>query len=120
MTQDIQRDVNAILGQYSAEVAAVASEVIREVARDAAKKLRQEAPKKTGEYAKGWTFKVVKGRISTVATVYGRSPTYRLAHLLEYGHAKRNGGRVEGIEHIKPVEEWAEKEAEDRIIRRIS
>lgn len=119
ITIDLQKQVDAILTEYDAKVMSVASEVITEVAKEASKKLKQTSPKRTGEYAKGWTYQVEKGRLTKSATVYGKKQTYPLAHLLEYGHAKRNGGRVSGVEHIKPVEEWAANELEERIKRRV-
>ena len=90
---------------------------IPKVAKEAAKKLQHTSPVgPTGEYAKSWTSMAEKSRLQVGATVYAEAPGYRLAHLLEYGHANRGGGRTSGREHIKPVEEWAIKEAEDRIV----
>lgn len=106
-----------IMLHYCADVQAVTAEVVPEVAKEAAKKLRSTSPKgRTGRYAKSWAVKQEKGRMQVLATVYAKAPGYRQAHLLEHGHAKRGGGRVSAIEHIKPVEEWAINEAEDRII----
>lgn len=68
------------------------------------------APVRTGRYAKSWRSKVTsEDSVSIGVTVYSPS-RYMLAHLLENGHAKRGGGRVRAIPHIKPAEEHATEE----------
>ena len=111
--------VGDLLGEYGDSVVHAMTEVIPEVGKEASKMLRKTSPKNTGAYRKSWRSKVEKKRIRVGATVYADAPGYRMAHLLEYGHAKRGGGRTKAIEHIKPVEEWAIKEAEDRIIDKL-
>lgn len=95
-------------------------EAIDEVSKEAVRKLKAESPRgATGKYAKGWTRKMDGKRIYVGATVYGKSGTYQLAHLLEHGHAKRGGGRVKSLVHIAPVEDWAVKEAFDRMVDKL-
>lgn len=105
---------------YFSKVNEATREVIPQVAKEAAKRLRKASPKgRTGDYAKGWASSVDNGRMRVGATVYGKHGTYQLAHLLEYGHATRNGGRTGANEHIKPVEEWAVEEVQDQIMKTI-
>ena len=75
------------------------------------------APERTGRYAKSWRAKTTKESATALeVTVY--SPTrYMLAHLLEHGHAKRGGGRVEAIPHIAPAEQRGAEELEREIER---
>jgi hypothetical protein len=117
---NLEKAVKDILQDYSVEVSKAAAEAVQEVTKEATKKLRQTSPKRKGRYAKGWTGKVEKTATTVDATVYGKTGTYQIAHLLEHGHARRGGGRkVDGIEHIKPVEEWAIAEVEKRIREKV-
>lgn len=119
-----KKAVEELLDQYGEGCMEAITETAKETAKDAAKMLRQTSPvnpkgKKSGAYAKNWTHQVEEGRLSVSAVVYGKKPTYRLAHLLEHGHALRQGGRSPAKVHIKPVEEWIDVEAVKRLKRKI-
>lgn len=112
---------HTMLANYGSEAASVAVEAIEEVAKETVTKLKQESASKfgNGDYAKGWTKKSEKKRLNTVITIYGKKPTYALAHLLENPHAKRGGGRTTGNPHIAPINDWAQDEAFDRTISKL-
>lgn len=81
------------------------------------KEIQATAPKDTGAYSKSWSVKNTKDTSNALeVTVYSRN-RYQLAHLLEFGHAKRGGGRVAGRAHIAPAEEVGIKELESEIER---
>ena len=117
---DFREVVQKYLEEQRYEVIEAMSDAIDEVAKESVKKLKAASPRgKTQKYYKGWTYKIENGRLSHVAVVYGKTGTYQLAHLLEYGHAKKGGGRTNEYEHIKPVEEWAIDEVIDRTITKV-
>ena len=108
--------VDAELLKYTEAVAKATKEVIPKIAKEAAARIRKSAPRGySGDYSKSWTSMTEIDRLSAKATVYAKSPGYQIAHLLEHGHALRQGGRAKAIPHIKPVEEWAIEESEKRI-----
>ncbi len=94
------------------------AEDVKQAVRNAGETVRKEvganAPKDTGDYAKSWAVKKTKETSSSLTLTVHSKNRYQLAHLLEYGHAKRGGGRVEGKAHIAPAEEKGSPELERR------
>ena len=78
------------------------------------------APERTGRYAQSRRTKTTKeSAISLEVTLY--SPTrYMLAHLLEFGHAKRGGGRVAAKPHIAAAEQQGIEQLERDIERSLT
>ena len=89
---------------------------VKKAGNEAKKDVQAGAPVRSGKYKKSWTVKTTKENSNSLElTVHSRN-RYQLAHLLEFGHAKRNGGRTRAFPHIAPAEQRAaellEKEVE--------
>lgn len=110
----LAKTVQDELDKYAKTTADKVKDAVQEAADSAVSELKSTSPKRTGKYARSWRQKKTKETSSEKeVTVYaGR---YQLTHLLENGHAKRGGGRVAGIPHIKPVEEHAIEKLEEGI-----
>lgn len=117
--------VQKYLTAYGQAATAAMYRAIDDVSEEALDKLRAQSKATFNgkKYWRNWTKKTDRGRTKNYVVIYGRAPTYRLAHLLEHGHVSSNGTRrtfsppVPGREHIAPVAEWATDEAIDRTIR---
>ena len=92
---------------------------VEETADWAVKQLHKKGDFKGTKYKKAWTKKIVQTRLATQAIVHNKKE-YRLTHLLEFGHAKQNGGRTREFPHIAPVAQEAEKIFIERIKANIS
>lgn len=80
-------------------------DAVRKAANTVKKDIEAGAPVRTGKYAKSWATKTTgENSHALEITVHSRN-RYQLAHLLEFGHAKRGGGRVPGRSHIAPAEQ---------------
>lgn len=101
------------------EYADLATDDMKKAVKDAGKTVRKEiqsgAPSDTGAYAKSWAVKTVKETSNSLELTVHSKNRYQLAHLLEFGHAKRGGCRVSGKAHIAPAEELGIKELERSI-----
>lgn len=87
--------------------------------------LEETSPRRAkngGTYAESWASKrdtKARGKWKYSRIVYSKAPSYRLTHLLEFGHAKVNGGRTKAQPHIEPAEETAKKNLELFIVEGI-
>ena len=93
------------LTEYADLVDTEMKKSVRKTATSVRKEISSNAPKKTGSYAKSWTAKKTKENSHSLEMTVHSKNKYQLAHLLEKGHAKRDGGRVAGKPHIAPAEE---------------
>ncbi|HEY9575487.1 MAG TPA: HK97-gp10 family putative phage morphogenesis protein [Lachnospiraceae bacterium] len=102
----------------------VTTENVKKAVQNAGKTVRDEikasAPSDTGKYSKSWTVKTVRETSNSLELVVHSRNRYQLTHLLEFGHAKRGGGRVAARPHIAAAEEKAIRVFEEEIKEAIS
>lgn len=96
---------------YSSEVNRKLGEAAEDIGNSTVKRLKSTSPKRSGKgggrYAKGWkAVRESSGPYVTTVTVHNKTD-WQLTHLLENGHATRNGGRTKAYPHIFPAEQEA-------------
>lgn len=109
-------EVKKILDEYENEITRYLPEITEKVGKKGVKALKNSTKQAVNgdKYWKGWRSKTERNRYGAEVTIYnGRLPG--LTHLLEHGHAKVGGGRVEGRVHIEPVEKQLINEYERKI-----
>ena len=107
--------VSDTLQQYSDGVIDGIKEAEDVTAKECKKNLEADSPVgATGKYKKGWKVTVTVNTPLEKHTVIHNKQA-GLTHLLENGHATRNGGRTRAFPHIKPNEEKANAAFEKRV-----
>jgi hypothetical protein len=110
MSQKVSIDeMGDIIMKELEEYAKLATDDMKDAVKDTAKSVKKDiegsAPVLTGRYKKSWSIKSISENANSIDMVVHSRNRYQLTHLLEYGHAKRGGGRVEGKPHIAPAEQ---------------
>jgi len=88
--------------EYTEDVEIGVRKAVDKTARKVLKEAQALAPKRTGEYAKTFTITKDDGYGVTRRIIWNKKH-YRRVHLLEFGHAKVNGGRVRAFPHLRPA-----------------
>ena len=101
---ELAEEITKELARYAKATKEKVEEAKDDVSKELVKDLKSDSPKQTGSYKKGWRRKKTK-----LGYIIHNKTDYQLTHLLEHGHAKKNGGRVSAKVHIRPNEEKAIK-----------
>lgn len=112
--EQLAGEIERLTREYTDEVTDEVYDAVFDAADEAKAELRKTSPERTKRYKRGWYVRKTRGANFARAIVHNRE--YRLVHLLEKGHAKRGGGRVAAIPHVKP----AEDAANERLVKRVT
>lgn len=110
----LANEITQAVKEYTEDVSEGIEKVVDDTAKAVLKEVKATAPVATGGYAKG--FKITKEDDDTgrKRIIWNKKHGWK-AHLLEFGHAKRGGGRVDGKPHMRPAYEKYAADLPDQI-----
>ena len=111
--------IGAEPSSYGQEVTDEVKRVVKAAGEDCKKDIQRRSPKRKGDYRKGWRSTVAYEGAGGIRVQVHNQTKGQLTHLLENGHAKTNGGRTRAFPHIAPAEEFAERELEQELRRKL-
>ena len=87
--------INEGLKEYATLASTEVKKAVRKSAKTVKDQISANAPSRTGAYKGSWVATKQSESSQSLQMVVHSKNRYQLAHLLEKGHAKRGGGRVE-------------------------
>ena len=103
--EEMAEAINSQMEEYATLAATEMKAAVKKTATSVKKEIQSNAPEDTGAYKKSWATKTQSQGTHSISMVVYSKNRYQLAHLLEKGHALRNGGRGAARPHIAPAEE---------------
>lgn len=110
--------IRTSLNTYSRTIVDGVEKAAEETVKEMVKRTKQRPTTKLsrGKYARSIASQVGENTIHARSRVwYVKKPRYRLAHLLNNGHAVRGGGHVSGDQHVTRAAETAMRDFETRV-----
>lgn len=118
--EEFVKEMQKALNEYSAATTNDVQEAVEEVTKEARLKVRERARSYNWRnYPRNITSRVDRNTVGAIGTVYVKGEDYRLAHLLENGHAVVRGGERVGYARPFPHFEDGERLIERELINRV-
>ena len=109
--EKLSKTVGKYLKEYGEEIIEDYKKEATDISKEALEELKRVSPKdkkrkseREKPYYKGWAIRTKSRGKDKYSKVIWNATNYQLTHLLEYGHATRNGGHVPAQPHIRSVE----------------
>ena len=80
-------------------------DILNKYGAEGVRALSANTPRDTGETASSWSYEIIRGK-NKIILAFNNDHIEKgvpIAVILQYGHATRNGGWVEGIDYINPA-----------------
>lgn len=130
MAKTVYEQIRKHMDEVQKDIDDLVSNTGLQVAKECVAELKSTSPKKSGKYAKSWTYRGQKGLMGAKSYVVYNARHWQLTHLLENGHLIRNkygiqsrknggGNETDQHKHIGPAEQKFCQEYYNRITRGI-
>lgn len=116
--EDLSSEIMKYLEECKEDINDDVIEISDKLTKEAKNELKQISPKSNktvklkggktvepGSYAKSWSVKTGKSYRDLYSKIVYNREHYRLTHILEFGHANRDGSRTKPIPHIRKTED---------------
>lgn len=130
--ENLSKAIQEYLKDYKEDIEDDVVELSNKYIKEASKELKSISPKAKknvhlkgggvqipGSYAKSWSTKNGKKYTNVYSKVAYNKKYYRLTHLLEFGHANRDGSRTQAIPHIRETEDKYKEKFTEELERKI-
>lgn len=122
---DLQIAISSSLGTCNLAIQDALKQSAEKVCKEAVSRLKDNSPEDTGQYKKGWKYKVsvMQADGSFDIRIYN-AKRGSLTHLIEKGHPiiahGENVGYQKARPHIGPVNDWVQTEGFNQIAKAVA